>query len=106
MINGFASYLSLCPIYELLEIFPDQSVDVSVDATRVHACHMTAIFFFFLFFFFFFFFLAFAGYTIRAAREMNEVFFQFLLAAVEFGRQRSADRPNIFFCSFVKGTSL
>ena len=31
---------------------------------------------------------------------------QFLLAAVEFGRQGSADRPHIFSCSFVKGASL
>ena len=27
-------------------------------------------------------------------------------AAVEFGRQGSADRPHIFSCSFVKGASL
>ena len=30
---------------------------------------------------------------------------QLLLAAVEFGRQGSADRPHIFSYSFVKGAS-
>ena len=31
---------------------------------------------------------------------------QLLLAAVEFGRQGSADRPHVLSCSFVKGASL
>ena len=31
---------------------------------------------------------------------------QLLLAAVEFGHQRSADRPDIFSCSFVKWASV
>ena len=31
---------------------------------------------------------------------------QLLLAAVEFGRQGSADRPHVFSCGFVKGASL
>ena len=31
---------------------------------------------------------------------------QLLPAAVEFGRQGSADRPHVFSCGFVKGASL
>ena len=48
------------------------------------------------------FFLAFAGYMIRAAREMKSLL-QLLLAAIEFGSQGSADRPHIFSCCFAKG---
>ena len=38
--------------------------------------------------------MAFASYTIRAAREMNDVMF----TVTEFGRQGSADRPHSFSC--------
>ena len=41
----------------------------------------------------------------RSGDELSRLL-QLLLAAVEFGRQGSADRPHVFSCNFVKVASL
>ena len=56
---------------------------------------------------FFFFFNAFAGNMIGAAQEIKcSCILQFLLAATEFSRHGSADRPHTSSCRFVKGATL